>query len=135
MKKLFLFFLAMGLVIHGYSQTTTSYQNQLDLIKKSENQNKVGWILLGGGLAMAITSIAIPTTYDNYTGESNSEVISVLGWASAISIAVSIPFFLSSGSNARTAAKLGLQNQALNQPFPLGPHPGSIPSLSLKIPL
>lgn len=125
----------MGLVIQGYSQTTTSYQNQLDLIRKSENQNKVGWIFLGGGLAMAITSIAIPTTYDNYTGESNSEVISVLGWAGAISIAVSIPIFLSSGSNARMAAKLGLQNQAINQPIPIGTHFGSIPSLSLKIPL
>lgn len=42
MKILSSFLLAMGLVIQGYSQTTTSYQNQLDLIKKSEIQNKVG---------------------------------------------------------------------------------------------
>lgn len=65
MKILSSFLLAMGLVIQGYSQTTTSYQNQLDLIKKSEIQNKVGWILLGGGLAMAITSLAIPTSVFN----------------------------------------------------------------------
>lgn len=135
MKLIFTFLLVMGLVIQGYSQTNISNQNQLDLIRKSENQNKVGWIFLGGGLAMAITSIALPNTFDSYTGESNSEMISVLGWAGAISIAVSIPIFLSSGSNARMAAKLGLHNQAINQPFPIGIHFGSIPSLSLKIPL
>lgn len=135
MKLILTFLLVMGLVIQGYSQTNISNQNQLDLIRKSENQNKVGWIFLGGGLAMAITSIAIPNTFDSYTGESNSEMISVLGWAGAISIAVSIPIFLSSGSNARMAAKLGLHNQAINQPFPIGIHFGSIPSLSLKIPL
>lgn len=135
MKTIFSFLLVMGLVFQGYAQITTSYQNQLDLIKKSENQNKVGWIVLGGGLAMVITSIAIPNTYNNYTGESNSEVISILGWAGAISIAVSIPIFLSSGSNARMAAKIGLQNQAFNQPLPRGTRFPSIPSLNLKIPL
>lgn len=135
MKLIFTFLFVMGLVIQGYSQTNISNQNQLDLIRKSENQNKVGWIFLGGGLAMAITSIALPNTFDSYTGESNSELRSILGLAGTISIAVSIPIFLSSGSNARMAAKLGLHNQAINQPFPIGIHFGSIPSLSLKIPL
>lgn len=139
MKLIFTFLFVMGLVIQGYSQTNISNQNQLDLIRKSENQNNVGWIFLGSGLAMTITSLAIPDTYDSYTGsytgESNSELRSILGLAGTISIAVSIPIFLSSGSNARMAAKLGLHNQAINQPFPIGIHFGSIPSLSLKIPL
>lgn len=135
MKLIFTFLFVIGLVIQGYSQTNTSYQSQSNLIRKSENQNKLGWIFLGGGLALAFTSIAIPNTYDSNTGESNSKVISALGWAGAISIAVSLPIFLSSGSNARTAAKLGLQNQALYQSIPSGTHFRSIPSLSLKIPL
>jgi len=135
MKTIFSFLLVIGLVIHGYAQNSTSNQNQLDLIKKSENQNKVGWIFLGGGLAMGITSLVIPNSYDPYNGQSNSGGLAALGWVSAISIAVSIPIFLSSGSNARIAAKLGLQNQAINQPNPLGTHIRSIPSLSLKIPL
>ncbi len=134
MKTIFSLLLVMGLVIHGYAQNSTSYQNQLDLIKKSENQYKVGWIFLGGGLAMGITSLAIPNSYDYNTGQSNTGGLATLGWASAISIAVSIPIFLSSGSNARIAAKLGLQNQALYQPIPSTGQPKNFLSINLKIP-
>lgn len=135
MKTIFTFLIVIGLVTQGYSQTNTSYQNQLDLIKKSDSQYTGGWIFLGTGTALVLTSWTLPNTYDSSDGSSNQKLISFLGWTGALAIITSVPLFLSAGQNARMAARLSLQNQTLYQPISIPGQPKSFPSLSLKIPL
>lgn len=135
MKNLFLFLILAGFCFQAYGQKPEPSPIQLDLIQKSDRQYKTGWIFLAGGAALSLTAIAIPTNYDYNDGSSNNTAISILGWTGFLSIGTSIPFFLSAGQNARTAAKLSLESQELNQPVPIPGTSNRIPSLSLKIPL
>lgn len=119
----------------GFGQNAGPSPAQLDLIQKSDTQYKAGWAFLGGGLALTITSIVIPRNFDPDTGYDNRRVTSFLAWTGFLSIGTSIPLFLSSGQNARMAARLSLQNQSVHQPILLPGQPRSLPALSLKIPL
>jgi hypothetical protein len=135
MKHLCLFFLFIsGLICRVHGQETKSPQLlQEELLKKSDAQFKTGWILLGAGTALTLATIAIPNNYDYMTNSSNQGFQRVLGWTGFLSISTSIPFFLASGRNGRTAAKVSLQSKSFEQPFS-----GQIknyPSLALKIPL
>ena len=135
MKYVFLFLIVFSLGFPVFGQKAEPSQLQLDLIRKSDNQYKAGWILLGTGAALSLTAIAIPTNYDYNDGSSNDTAISILGWTGFLAIGTSIPLFLSAGQNARTAAKLSLESQALMLPIPIPGQSNRFPSLSLKIPL
>lgn len=135
MKYLFLFLILLCLSFKGFAQNSEPSPLQLDLIKKSDTQYKAGWIFLGGGTALSLTAIIIPRNFDYDSGKNNTRLISFLGWTGVLSISTSIPLFLSAGQNARMAAKLSLENQAIHQPIILPGNHRSIPSLSLKIPL
>lgn len=135
MKNLFYVLILSSLCFQALGQNSQPSQIQLDLIQKSDSQYKAGWIFLGGGSALIITSIAIPYRYDDLDGSNNQRVTNFLAWTGILSVSTSIPLFLSSGSNGRTAAKLSLESQALNQPVPIFGSTNRIPSLSLKIPL
>ncbi|GAA0880301.1 hypothetical protein GCM10009119_32710 [Algoriphagus jejuensis] len=134
MKNLFLAFLLVGVSINAQSQTKTLASTPEELLQKSNSQYKAGVILLGGGAAMLLTAWAIPAQYDDYGGTTNNSFQSFLGVAGALSIAISVPVFLSSGNNARMAARLSLQNQDLYQPAIVPEQPRNIPAFSLKIP-
>jgi hypothetical protein len=135
MKNVFLSLIVFLLGFPVFGQQPEPSQLQLDLIRKSDTQYKAGWIFLGAGTALSLTSIAIPTNFDPNDGSSNDAVISFLGVTGFLAICTSIPLFLSAGQNARMAAKLSLESQALIQPIPIPGKPNRIPSLSLKIPL
>jgi hypothetical protein len=134
MKRLFLILVFIGLYHVSHGQETKPNQALLeDLVKKSENQFKGGLAFLGGGTALVITAIAIPNRFD-YMGVSNNQrAINFLTWTGILSISTSIPLFLSSGYNGRTAAKIGLESQALHTPLPSQMR--NYPSISLKFPL
>lgn len=135
MKYLLLVFLLFGVIFYTQSQTKTLATTPAELLKKSDNQYAAGWILLGTGTVSLISAIAITPNYDYYGGSNNASLINTLAWIGSISVVVSVPFFLSSGNNARMAARLALQNQALHQPI-FAPGQGrTIPAISLKIPL
>lgn len=134
MKKLILFCLFLGVLHSGFGQSTKPNQAILeDLVNKSEAQYKGGMIFLGAGTALVITAIAIPNRYDYMDGSSNQRTINFLTWTGILSISTSIPLFLSSGFNGRTAAKLSLQSQALQTPIPSSTR--AYPSLSLRVPI
>lgn len=135
MKYLFLFLLLLSFSTAGFGQKTEPSPVQLDLIQKSDTQYKAGWAFLGGGLALTMTAIVIPRSFDPDTGNGNRRLTSFLGWTGFLSIGTSIPLFLSAGQNARMAARLSLQNQAVHQPILLPSQHRSFPSLSLKIPI
>ncbi|MDO8965150.1 hypothetical protein [Algoriphagus sp.] len=135
MKYLFLYLLLLSICTESFGQTVGPSALQLDLIQKSDTQYKAGLIFLGGGTALTLTSIVIPRNFDFDSGTNNTRVISFLAWTGVFSICTSIPLFLSAGQNARMAARLSLENQALTSPIPIPNYARSIPSLSLKIPL
>ncbi len=118
MKSLFFGILLFGAAFQALSQTKSPTTNPVEILEKSNNQYITGWILLGTGTASWITSRAITPRYDNNYGSTNQTVISILGWVGALSLISSIPVFLSSGQNARMAARLSLENQAIHQPIP-----------------
>lgn len=134
MKKLVLIVSLTGLFQIAFGQEVKSSQTlREDLVRQSETQFKAGLMFLGGGTALAITAIALPNNYNYLEGTGNRRARNFLGWTGILSISTSIPLFLSSGSNGRTAAKLSLQSQAIHTPLP-SPL-ASYPSLSLKFPL
>lgn len=135
MKYLFLSLMLLSLSFKGLAQNQQPSSLQLDLIQKIDTQYKAGWIFLGGGTALTLTAIIIPRNFDYDNGSNNTRVISFLAWTGVLSISTSIPLFLSAGQNARMAARLSLENQAIYQPIPLPTQMKNIPSLSLKIPL
>jgi hypothetical protein len=134
MKKIFFIILFFGISIYGFGQGAKPNQALLeDLVKKSESQYKGGMAFLGGGTALIITSMAIPRRFDYMNGTTNQRTINLLNWTGILSIGTSIPLFLSSGYNGRTAAKLSLQSEALLTPLPN--QVGNYPSLGLTLPL
>jgi hypothetical protein len=135
MKFLFLSLILLSLFTESFGQNPGPSSLQLDLIQKSDAQYKAGWIFLGGGTALTLTAIVIPRNYDFDYNKNNSRVISFLAWTGVLSIGTSVPLFLSAGQNARMAARLSLENQAIIQPIPLPHFQKNIPALSLKIPL
>ncbi|OOG78631.1 hypothetical protein [Algoriphagus sp. A40] len=135
MKNLLFTILLFGLIFQAQSQTKNLATTPSELLKKSNNQYKTGLILIGSGTAFLLTAIAMPPTYSDYDGSSNHTVKSILSLTGAISIIVSVPVFLSAGQNGRLAARLSLENQALNQPISFPGHPKSMTALSLKIPI
>lgn len=135
MKNLVIIILLMGITFSMNAQTGKLATTQASLMKKSESQYTAGWVFLGTGTGLILTSWALPNTYDSSDGSSNQKLISFLGWTGALAIITSVPLFLSAGQNARLAARLSLQNQTLYQPISIPWQPKSFPSLSLKIPL
>ncbi len=135
MKNLVIIILLMGITFSMNAQTGKLATTQASLMEKSDSQYTAGWIFLGTGTALVVTSWALPNTYHSSDGSSNQKLISFLGWTGALAIITSVPLFLSAGQNARMAARLSLQNQTLYQPLPFGESQRSIPSLNLKIPL
>ena len=134
MKKLFLFLLFVGLYFQSIAQESKPGRELMeDLVKKSDTQFKAGLVFLSGGTAMVLTAIAIPNKYDFFAGTSNQRTINFFTWTGILSISTSIPLFLSSGYNGRTAAKLSLQTQALHTLLPIPVR--NYPSLSLKFPI
>lgn len=135
MKKILSLLLVTLLAFESAAQDTNTLSLQQDLMKKSNTQYKAGWIFLGSGLALSLSSIVIPNRYDYVDDSSNERFLSILGWTGFLSISTSLPLFLSAGRNARMAAKLSLENQSLNQPNIGNGLPKTYPALSLKIPL
>ncbi|MFN3999500.1 hypothetical protein [Algoriphagus sp.] len=135
MKYLFLALMLSILSFNVLGQNAEPSPLQLDLIQKSDTQYKAGLFFLGGGTALTLTALIIPRNFDFDRGTNNTRVISFLGWTGFLSISTSIPLFLSAGQNARMAARLSLENQAIYQPIPFPSQTRNIPSLSLKIPL
>jgi hypothetical protein len=134
MKKLFFILVFLGLGIQGFAQKAKSNPALLeDLVKKSESQFKGGMAFLGGGTALIITAIVIPRRFDYMNGTNNQRTINFLNWTGILSIGTSIPLFLSSGYNGRTAAKLSLQSQVLQTPLPN--KTGTYPAISLRLPI
>ncbi|MEP6261661.1 MAG: hypothetical protein ABJ092_08795 [Gillisia sp.] len=129
MKKQLLIFILAMLPFGGHSQTENQDFSKDYYLQKSKSQENAGWVLLGAGAAMGIGGIIIVNQGDIFSADFEAGAILVLGGAA--SALASIPFFISSGSNSRKAARLSFIPQKYI--FPNREFPGMKPALSLKI--
>lgn|SRR5665811_903690 len=116
MKKiliLFCFSLLTIQLIKGQKIDTsrsTSPQALHDMYtQKRKTNNTVGWIMLGSGIGMAIGGSAIILSGGLFNYNINGLWLYDLGGATTL---VSIPFFISAGSNKRKA-KLALKGESV----------------------
>jgi hypothetical protein len=135
MKTFFLAVILLGISFYSPAQSNSVLTTPQELSELSDSQFKAGLILVGGGTTLVVTSLVIPIKYDDFDGSSNQRIRSFLTVTGLLSIMTSVPLFLSSGSNARMAAQLSLQNQAVYQPIFLPGQPRDIPALTLRIKL
>ena len=109
-------------------------------LTKSKNQKTAGYILAGGGAALIISGLIVGNS-DNNTDPNeldfgpNFDVGLWLVGGGLASGAASIPFFISSGNNARKAATIGVSHQKIKMPQWNGQVTFLQPAISLKIPL
>ena len=108
------------------SQSLTSQE----YLKKSKNQKKAAWILLGGGLALGLAGPVLWTS----TGisDSGADILMVSG---AVAIAGSIPLFIAAGRNKKKGMNVTAYFQIRQNPVPTytGLSLLSTPTLSLKL--
>jgi hypothetical protein len=98
------------------SQTPTLTKDYY--LSKSKTQKTIGWVMLGGGIAMTTVGLILldkeskknewydPIEYTVNTG--GSQILAGLGIVTSLS---SIIFFTSSAKNARKAALISFKNQ------------------------
>jgi len=125
----------------GFSaQTFGQEMTKENYLEKSRRQKTTGWILLGGGVAMAVAGGILFNENFILFGASDAEdnkagiggAMFVVGGLAALG---SIPLFINSSSNAKKAALISFKNQPLNNLRYAGNIPKSIPSVHISIPL
>lgn len=108
MKILILFIAYLLLSSNLWSQNTAVVPNSKDYyLQKSNNQKRVGWILLGGGALLAtVGGIGFSENFGIFTSNSTADGYGFLFLTGIVSGLASIPVFISSGNNARRAATI-----------------------------
>jgi hypothetical protein len=115
MKKTILPLVFILTTASSFAQTTsTDVKTKEYYITKSRHQKTIGWIMLGGGVALTGLGIAIGAaeTIDYALGSSSNTgagtAFVIVGAASTLG---SIPFFISAGHNKSKAAELAFNMQ------------------------
>ncbi|QED37432.1 hypothetical protein FK178_06720 [Antarcticibacterium arcticum] len=116
----------------SYGQRERPDLSKEDYLQKSKNQRTAGWVLLGAGAATATVGLRIASQEEWFWDDSGKfEQGMSIFLVGATSSLLSIPFFISSGSNARKAARLSFDGQRYIVP---GQELSKIqPSLSLTL--
>ena len=131
MKKMIVYLLLLAFICPTYAQTKNQHDPliQEGYLKKSKNQKKAAWGLLGGG-ALIFTVGSALAFQNPLSSNSSDAVMPVFGLGMAVG---SIPLFISSGKNKRRAATLGLQTQPLLLPQQRGMGFSHPPALTVRI--
>lgn len=119
MKTLILFLAFFSMLTKGFNQQIEAPKMELtkqEYLKKNKNQKVVGAIFLGGGASLVTLGLAVNATdvLANLFVEESSRKSSggnALIVAGIISIAGSIPLFISASANKRKAISLSVKNQ------------------------
>ena len=132
-------FLVLSLFLAFLPQSNAQSQENKILIeeylKRSEQQKKTGLILLGAGVG----SVILGTVLFSAAWSNGSDVTGGAGvllmTAGSISTLVSIPVLISSASNGRKAAKVGIGTARFSEPQQVGFLGKPFPALSITLPL
>lgn len=140
MKKTFLLWITLSLATACWCQGTLGITLPKEhYLKKSKNQKTTGWVLLAGGTALSITGLVLGDGKEgrmNYDGFSEKFRTSMSLFAGGVVMnLLSIPFFVSSTKNARTAATISVQEQKIAFAHHKVLKISTQPSVTLKVPL
>jgi hypothetical protein len=125
MKKLLCTLTLILFTFSVFGQTLT----REDYLLKSKRQKTIGHVLFTGG-ALMFTAGAIILFGD----PGNEASVPLMGFGLLTDLA-SVPFYISSGINARKSAKLSLTYQHLSIPQNNGQAFNRMPMLTVRIPL
>ncbi|MEO7394692.1 MAG: hypothetical protein ABIU11_07080 [Chitinophagaceae bacterium] len=95
MKKIILLMTMVFLIVSSYCQTKTSSKfSEKYYLQKAKSQKTIGWILLGGGIAVFTTGVLIGKESDEFDlgGRATATILEITG---AASILGSMIFFTS----------------------------------------
>lgn len=134
MKKILIFLMLLLFTVRVFGQETPSTEFSKEYyLEKSKKQKTTGWVMLAGGAVITIVGlIGFSSTYDD-TSYSTTDAYGFMTVGGPLICLGSIPFFISSGSNAKKAATLSFSNQPILMPQQGSLVQNSQPSLSLKI--
>lgn len=88
-------------------------------LQKSKNQRTIGWVMLGGGVAMAVAGgTMFSNNFHLFSSANDSEaqaggILFLTGIGCSLG---SIPLFISAANNARKAASITVSNQQIIDP-------------------
>jgi hypothetical protein len=127
-----------------FSQQTNSELplTQQAYLKKSKDQKKVGWILLGGGAALLATDFIIPKgesegydvcIYIVCENHKNDDIKAAFGLTGFVSMLASVPFFIASGKNKKRGNSVSGYLKMHKTPLLVKNDKNSYPALHLKI--
>lgn len=137
MRKFF-FVIAAFLLFLPKVHAQQSQENKIlieEYLRQSERQKKTGLIMLGAGVGSLILGTAFFGAAWNNGGNAAGVASVVLLAGGTISTLVSIPVLVSSASNGRKAAKLGIGTTQLSAPVSSGFSQKSYPTWNISIPL
>ncbi|WP_217604867.1 hypothetical protein [Chitinophaga sp. GbtcB8] len=102
--------------------------------KRSKNQKKAAWILLGSGVALFAGGIIVASQQNGDGAEAAVPLVFMSGTGIVTSL-VSIPFFISAGSNKRKAMHLSSRFEMQKSPDKMQPGVlgNSNPALAVKL--
>lgn len=132
-------FLALSLFLIFLPRANAQSQENKILIeeylRRSEQQKKTGLIMLGAGLGSVVVGTVLFGTGWSEGSEAAFGSGVILFSAGAISTIISIPILVSSASNGRKAAKLGIGTSQIPDVHPNGLSAMTYPALSFSLPL
>jgi hypothetical protein len=139
MKKGIFLLLLLQISLSAFSQEThNSLLTKEDYLKKSNSQNKAGWVLLGTGIG-CIVGFANTFELNLNLGESasqNDNTLSTLfGVGGLASITGSIISFVSAGKNKRKAVSITLINEKLLLPMQEASTMKTQPAINVRLKL
>jgi len=114
MKKILIPLLLSFCVLQVFAQEEKSEQfSKEHYLKKSKNQRTTGFILLGAGSTVVVTSLIVLISRNK-----NHQPIDEYSWgpifvAGIVTDIVSIPFFFTSAWNKKQAASIAITNQKI----------------------
>ena len=134
MKKIIFITTALLFTLKVACQTVPNTEFTKDYyLQKSKNQKTAAWILLSVGSTMTVVGvIGFSSTFDDWS-DNSTDAYGYLMLGGPLVALGSIPFFISSGSNARKAATLSLNYQPILVPNPNSQIQNIQPALCLAI--
>lgn len=141
MKRLWMLLLLSLMVHFCQSQEIEDPLTAEDYYKQSENRNRAGWFLLGGGAVLGFTGVIIPMgkQIDEdcwfICKRENEDLKLALFLTGGLSMVGSIPVFISSGTSYRKGLRLEMKSKRTELPFRMRNVPVYHPAVQLTITL
>jgi hypothetical protein len=134
MKILFLSIFSLFIFLQSFSQEPeTQVQDKSYYLKKSKNQKKGAWVLVGLGVGMTVGGILINLDQPFFGPGSNSKKGLWLSYVGVATTLGSIPLFISAHRNKKKAAALAFNYQNILMPYQTGLALKKQPAIVFKI--